>query len=253
MNQDIINSIIIQRKASDPRNNVYLSASAGTGKTKTLIDRILRLLLEGERIENILCITFTNAATGEMLNRLKEELKKWHVSSDEELKKHIKNMFELDINKSHILKAKELYNTYLNNFDKVRIQTLHSLCVDVLNQLQFIQEDKLENVKIIDDYNRKRLIEIALENAINLSKTKPELNFSITILAKKYDYYTLLQLISNIISQKQKIYQFINSQHSILDLINEQYEFYNSKRSAPNSNLFDEFITTGLLTKVQIK
>ena len=46
MNQDIINSIIIQRKASDPRNNVYLSASAGTGKTKTLIDRILRLLLE---------------------------------------------------------------------------------------------------------------------------------------------------------------------------------------------------------------
>jgi ATP-dependent helicase/nuclease subunit A len=242
MNQDIINSISIQRKASDPRNNVYLSASAGTGKTKTLIDRILRLLLDGERIENILCITFTNAATGEMLNRLKEELKKWHISSDEALKKHIKNMFERDINKPQILKAKELYNTYLNNFDKVRIQTLHSLCVDVLNQLQFIQEDKLENVKIIDDYNRKKLIEIALENAINLSKTKPELNFSITNIAKKYDYYTLLQLISNIISQKQKIYQFINSQHSIMDLINEQYVFYNSKRSAPNSDLFDEFI-----------
>ena len=242
MNQDIINSISIQKKASDPRNNVYLSASAGTGKTKTLIDRILRLLLDGERIENILCITFTNAATGEMLNRLKEELKKWQVYSNEELKKHIKNMFERDINKSQILKAKELYNTYLNNFDKVRIQTLHSLCVDVLNQLQFIQEDKLENVKIIDDYNRKRLIEIALENAINLSKTKPELNFSITNLAKKYDYYTLLQLINNILAQKQKIYQFINSQHSIIDLINEQYEFYNSKRSAPNNDLLDEFI-----------
>ena len=242
MNQDIINSINIQKKASDPRNNVYLSASAGTGKTKTLIDRILRLLLDGERIENILCITFTNAATGEMLNRLKEELKKWQVYSDEELKKHIKNMFELDINKSQILKTKELYNTYLNNFDKVRIQTLHSLCVDVLNQLQFIQEDKLENVKIIDDYNRKRLIEIALENAINLSKTKPELNFSITNLAKKYDYYTLLELINNILAQKQKIYQFINSQHSIIELINEQYEFYNSKRSAPNNDLLDEFI-----------
>jgi ATP-dependent helicase/nuclease subunit A len=200
------------------------------------------LLLDGERIENILCITFTNAATGEMLNRLKEELNKWHVSSDEELKKHIKNMFDQDINKSQILKAKELYNTYLNNFDRIRIQTLHSLCVDVLNQLQFIQEDKLENVKIIDDYNRKRLIEIALENVINLSKTKPELNFSITHLAKKYDYYTLLQLISSILSQKQKIYQFINSQHSILDLINEQYEFHNSKRSASSSNLLDEFI-----------
>ena len=242
MNQDIFNSISTQRKASNPRNNVYLSASAGTGKTKTLIDRILRLLLDGEQIENILCITFTNAATGEMLNRLKEELKKWQMYNDDELKKHIKNMFERDINKSQILRAKELYNIYLNNFDKIRIQTLHSLCVDVLNQLQFIQEDKLENVKIIDDYNRKRLIEIALENVINLSKTKPELNFSITNLAKKYDYYTLLQLINNILSQKQKIYQFINSQHTILDLINDQYEFYNSKRSTSNSNLFDKFI-----------
>ena len=57
MNQDILNSLNIQRKASDPKNNIYLSASAGTGKTKTLIDRILRLLLDGEQIENILCIT----------------------------------------------------------------------------------------------------------------------------------------------------------------------------------------------------
>ena len=120
MNQDIINSIIIQRKASDPRNNVYLSASAGTGKTKTLIDRILRLLLEGERIENILCITFTNAATGEMLNRLKEELKKWNISSDEALKKHIKNMFERDINKPQVLKAKKLYNTYIKQLGRKR-------------------------------------------------------------------------------------------------------------------------------------
>ena len=139
MNQDILNSLNIQRKASDPKNNIYLSASAGTGKTKTLIDRILRLLLDGEQIENILCITFTNVAIGEMLNRLKDEFKKWHLYSDEELKKYIKNMFERDINQSQIFKAKELYNTYLNSFDKIRIQTLHSLCVDILNQSQFIQ------------------------------------------------------------------------------------------------------------------
>ncbi|WP_236870181.1 UvrD-helicase domain-containing protein [Candidatus Bandiella numerosa] len=243
MNQAILNSIKIQRKASDPKNNVYLSASAGTGKTKTLIDRILRLLLDGEQIENILCITFTNVAIGEMLNRLRDEFKKWHIYSDEELKKHIKDMFERDIDQSQIFKAKELYNTYLNNFDKIRIQTLHSLCVDILNQSQFIQEDKLENLKIIDEYNRKRLIEMALENVINLSKTKPELHFSIGNLAKKYDYYTLLQLISDIIFQKQEIYQFINSQYSIMDLINGQYDFYNSERATCYDDLFNKFIS----------
>ena len=36
---------ILQRKASTPENSVWVSASAGTGKTKVLTDRVLRLLL----------------------------------------------------------------------------------------------------------------------------------------------------------------------------------------------------------------
>ena len=47
-------SLKIQNIASNPKNNVYLAASAGTGKTKTLVDRILKLLLGNEKIEHIL-------------------------------------------------------------------------------------------------------------------------------------------------------------------------------------------------------
>ncbi|MCB2067766.1 MAG: UvrD-helicase domain-containing protein, partial [Erythrobacter sp.] len=51
-----------QALAVDPRDSVWLSASAGTGKTQVLSARVLRLLLEpGVRPEQILCLTFTKA------------------------------------------------------------------------------------------------------------------------------------------------------------------------------------------------
>ena len=51
----------LQRRASSPEHSVFVSANAGTGKTKVLIERVLRLLLRGEVPDTILCVTFTNA------------------------------------------------------------------------------------------------------------------------------------------------------------------------------------------------
>jgi len=66
--------------AINPSFSVWVSASAGTGKTKILIDRVLRLLLENKR--NILCLTFTNAAANEMESRIHSTLSKWAVCSE---------------------------------------------------------------------------------------------------------------------------------------------------------------------------
>ncbi|WP_168464858.1 UvrD-helicase domain-containing protein [Wolbachia endosymbiont of Ctenocephalides felis wCfeT] len=70
-------------RAINPNFSAWVSASAGTGKTKILIDRVLRLLLEGRK--NILCLTFTNAAANEMESRIHNTLSKWAVCSDNEL------------------------------------------------------------------------------------------------------------------------------------------------------------------------
>ncbi len=59
-----------QREASDPRVSAFVAASAGSGKTKLLIDRLLRLMLEGADPARILCLTFTKAAAAEMALRL---------------------------------------------------------------------------------------------------------------------------------------------------------------------------------------
>ncbi|MBV8505204.1 MAG: UvrD-helicase domain-containing protein, partial [Alphaproteobacteria bacterium] len=69
-----------QRKAAGPRASVWVSASAGTGKTRVLIDRLLWLMLDGTDPARILCLTFTRAAAAEMANRLNEELANWATS-----------------------------------------------------------------------------------------------------------------------------------------------------------------------------
>ena len=55
-----------QRLASDPEVSSFVSASAGSGKTKLLTDRLLRLMLAGAAPGRIQCLTYTKAAAAEM-------------------------------------------------------------------------------------------------------------------------------------------------------------------------------------------
>ena len=75
-----------QAQAVDPRDSVWLSASAGTGKTQVLSARVLRLLLR-EDVEpgQILCLTFTKAGAAEMATRVNEVLANWVRMPDTDL------------------------------------------------------------------------------------------------------------------------------------------------------------------------
>lgn len=67
-----------QAHAVHPQRTVWLSASAGTGKTQVLSARVLRLLLQdGVEPEQLLCLTFTKAGAAEMATRVNEVLASW--------------------------------------------------------------------------------------------------------------------------------------------------------------------------------
>src|SRR5688500_17557488 len=61
--------------AVDPRNNVVLEASAGTGKTSVLVSRYVNLVKQGVEPSNILAITFTRKAAAEMRERIVAQLR----------------------------------------------------------------------------------------------------------------------------------------------------------------------------------
>lgn len=57
-------------------SNIIVSAGAGSGKTAVLSERVIRKLKEGTDIRDILMLTFTNEAAGEMLDRIRKKMKK---------------------------------------------------------------------------------------------------------------------------------------------------------------------------------
>ncbi len=64
-----------RRIAVDPAHNVILEASAGTGKTRVLVERYVNLLRAGVEPDHILAITFTRKAAAEMRQRIIDRLK----------------------------------------------------------------------------------------------------------------------------------------------------------------------------------
>src|ERR1700751_5992859 len=87
-----------QSRASDPSRSVWVGASAGTGKTKVLIDRVLRLMLpriSGEPATQpgkVLCLTFTKTAAAEMSNRIYERLSSWSVKNEADLRNELQEL-----------------------------------------------------------------------------------------------------------------------------------------------------------------
>lgn len=74
-----------QDAASDPSVHVFVEANAGSGKTRVLVDRVIRILLSGVAPDRILCVTYTKAAAAEMKDRLFARLGRWSVMQDDKL------------------------------------------------------------------------------------------------------------------------------------------------------------------------
>ena len=81
-----------QIEAADPACSTWLTANAGSGKTRVLTDRVARLLLGGTRPERILCLTYTKAAASEMQNRLFDRLGEWAMLPDDILETRLTDL-----------------------------------------------------------------------------------------------------------------------------------------------------------------
>ncbi len=124
-----------QVQAARPNVSTWLSANAGSGKTRVLTDRVARLLLQGVSPENILCLTYTKAAATEMQNRLFERLGSWAMQPDDALRRALDEMGVDDVIDDHALRqARTLFAKAIETPGGLKIQTIHSFCGAVLRQ-----------------------------------------------------------------------------------------------------------------------
>ena len=94
--------------ACDPNLNATVSASAGSGKTWLLITRIVRLLIDGAEPGNIIALTFTRKAAGEMQMRLNQRLFEMATAETNELDEILKLIGCTTVNKTRKI-AQNLY------------------------------------------------------------------------------------------------------------------------------------------------
>lgn len=124
-----------QVQAAEPNASTWLSANAGSGKTRVLTDRVARLLLQGVQPQNILCLTYTKAAASEMQNRLFQRLGAWAVKPADKLRAELAELGVHDVhNAERLAEARRLFARAIETPGGLRIQTIHSYCAALLRR-----------------------------------------------------------------------------------------------------------------------
>jgi ATP-dependent helicase/nuclease subunit A len=112
--------------ACDPRRSVAVEACAGAGKTWMLVSRILRALLEGAQPQEVLAITFTRKAAGEMRQRLHEWLQEFATAGPEALAHALRARGIAAPTQQQVAGLRALYPRLLAAGRPVQIRTFHS-------------------------------------------------------------------------------------------------------------------------------
>lgn len=123
---------LAQNRASSPLASTWLSANAGSGKTKVLTDRVARLLLRGVEPQRILCLTYTKAAASEMQNRLFRLLGAWAMLPEADLRAALARIDETPT--GGLAEARRLFARAIEAPGGLKIQTIHSFCAALLRR-----------------------------------------------------------------------------------------------------------------------
>ena len=150
-----------QRQAADPTRSVWVAANAGSGKTQVLVDRVVRLLLQGAEPQSILCLTYTKAAAAEMANRLFERLSKWVGLSEVDLDDEIWRLCGARATPHSRSLARTLFTRALETPGGLKIQTIHGFCERLL-QLFPVESAMAPGFRVLDEKDSAQLFRDAL-------------------------------------------------------------------------------------------
>jgi ATP-dependent helicase/nuclease subunit A len=157
-----------QNIAADPKASAFLTANAGSGKTSTLVNRVARLLLNGAKPERILCVTYTKAAAAEMQERLFDQLGKWAIRSDEDLRADLE---KIDESPHDLPRARALFAKALETPGGLKIQTLHGFCEKLLRRFP-LEAGLLPAFHVLDDLIGSELAAAASAELLTLAEVE---------------------------------------------------------------------------------
>ena len=159
-----------QLLASDPGVSAFVAASAGSGKTKLLTDRLLRLLLGGADPARIQCLTFTKAAAAEMALRLQRTLGRW-VTLDDAALGELLRALSIDPTPETRGKARAMFSEVLDVPGGMRIGTIHAFCQSLLRRFP-LEAQISPHFQVVEDRDAEEAMREARETM--LAEAHPE-------------------------------------------------------------------------------
>lgn len=218
-----------QQQVIDVKNrDVLVAASAGSGKTFVVVERIInRVINDNIDIDKILVVTFTNAAAAELkervVNRFYDYLKSKDI--DEDKRKHVQRQLSL--------------------INRAQISTIHSFCLNIIKNNFFVL-DIDPNVKTLDENKAKILLLESINDVIDEEyELKSDLFFKVLEIFKSEE---------NIIGCLEKLYNFSRGMVDSRKWLESSLEKYSLKNDVKDLSEVDfgKQIMTGIYERIEL-
>lgn len=228
---------VLQRAASTPQDSVWVGASAGSGKTKVLTDRILRLLLpqsngqDGVKAQKILALTFTKAAASEMALRISKRLSEWAVcpmDGDKGLEQNLKALLGYPPTDRQLDQARKLFADVVETPGGLKIMTIHSFCQSVLGRFP-LEADLPPNFKALEESQAKLLLKKSIAQTLSLAESQKgsSLSGAVDNLIFINNEDQISNLFQQFMSEKRQVQNILKKYFDPDGLCNALCQFFN--------------------------
>ena len=224
--------------AFDLEASVFVSANAGAGKTSLLTNRVLSLLLHGASPSKILCLTFTNAASAEMANRIQKELGRWVMADDDSLRDALGIFMQDGVTATVMARARSLFAHVLESPEGIRIQTIHGFCQSLLRCFP-LEAGISPHFTVMDARTEQELLREARLRLFGRARDEdPRLQEALHVLAHEYGESAFQSLLSEIVQNKRRLLALFGSDDGLVRAIDSVYRALNVPQGSTREKLF---------------
>ena len=214
-----------QGRAADPGASVWVSASAGSGKTKVLVDRVLALLLTGSEPGRILCLTFTKAAAAEMANRLSDRLAAWVTAEEAALREAVEALLGRRAEEAVLLRARALFARVLDTPGGIKILTIHAFCQSLLGRFP-LEAAVAPHAQVLDEHEAAELLASArLEVMARALRGQGRLSEAIGVLTAHLQEERFAEVLAQLMHERGRLAELMAARGGVDRLIEAVYRF----------------------------
>jgi len=217
-----------QQAIYDTGDNLLVSAAAGSGKTTILVERVIQKILSGTNVDELLIVTFTEAAADEVKSRIK-------FAIHEQLLKKV----ETDV-QTHLVQQ-------LHKLELANISTFHAFCLSVIRRFFYLISLEPTFRMLVNEVESALLKDSVWDNLVEIRlKADKKTNFQqlISLFSSTQGDLNLREIIFN-------LYEFARVNPEPKDWLTKLAKFYLTGSTLKDTPIYQNYFQNYLLEKIE--